>query len=218
MYLTSKNTVFPVTWGHSKCNEATSSGQGSHRLALLWDHNLTLDPSLLLAQVHLASPQRCQTLLHPALQAFGGWWGGDSLHQDAGVHELVHHSSDKVLHLLEVILVNAARAINQEGDVNLLFGTLCREEEIRDARVVPATSRSPEALPAPQSGGHSWHRAQAPPSFWHLPLRSPNPSPQLLPLQRSPCGSPPPTRPGKVEKGRQDGSLGGSSFTESTNT
>lgn len=76
MYLTSKNTVFPVTGGHSKCNEATSSGQGSHRLALLWDHNLTLDSSLLLAQVHLASPQRCQTLVHPALQAFGGWWGG----------------------------------------------------------------------------------------------------------------------------------------------
>ena len=65
---------------------------------------------------------------------------GPSLHLRVGALGPVHHSSDKVLHPFKVGLVNAARAINQEGDVNLLICTLCREGERNQKRMFEGTS------------------------------------------------------------------------------
>ena len=66
---------------------------------------------------------------------------GPSLHLRVGALEQVHHSSDKVLHPFKVGLVNAARAINQEGDVHLLIWTLCPEGERNQKRMFAGTSR-----------------------------------------------------------------------------
>lgn len=44
-----------------------------------------------------------------------------SIYQSVGALKLVHHSSDKILHLVKVTFINAARTINQEDNVHLLI-------------------------------------------------------------------------------------------------
>ena len=65
---------------------------------------------------------------------------GPGLHLRVGALGQVHHSSDKVLHSFKVGPVNAARAINQEGDVDHLIWTLCREGERNQKHMVEGTS------------------------------------------------------------------------------
>lgn len=78
------------------------------------------------------------------------------IHQGAGACKLAHQSFDKVLHLAEVSLINAARAINQESNVHLLSWTLCSEGERNQMCIWASTiSWGPEFLLTKPSWGTS---------------------------------------------------------------